>query len=67
MEQKQGTPMTQADLLLYAATLFLALLSLLRWKLRREVTFDRVRRSLRMYAMKMLAHMPAEMASARVA
>lgn len=48
--------MTQmpAQLTLYATTMFLALGSLLRWKYRRDFPYDRLRRGLQTYAVRVL-------------
>jgi len=54
--------MTPMQTLLYAATLFLALASLLKWKYRREVKAVRMQRSLRIYTARALAELSSEMA-----
>ena len=47
--------MTPIQTVLYAATLFLALSSLLKWKFRREAKAIRMGRSLRVYQTRLLA------------
>jgi len=66
MKQEQGnTPMTPIQIVLYATGLFFALLSLLRWKLRRGASSARVRRSFRLYATRVLADLSAEVPEPR--
>ena len=58
--------MTPIQIALYATSLFLALLLLLRWKLRRDAGSDRVRRSLRLYATRALADFSTEVPEQRL-
>ena len=55
--------MTPIQLFLYAATLFLALTSLLRRKYRREIKTFRMQRSLRLYSTRVLSELSAGMAN----
>ena len=54
--------MTPIQTVLYAATLFLALSSLHKWKFRRESKATRMGRSLRLYQMRLLTELTGEMA-----
>jgi hypothetical protein len=51
--------MMPAQPILYAATMFLALASLLRWKYRREFPYYRLRRGLQTYAVRVLSELTA--------
>lgn len=53
--------MTILQPLLFAATLFCSLACLLNWNYRRDLPAWRVRRSLRLYALRTLAELPIEM------
>ena len=62
--QEEGTiAMTQIQSLLYAAALFLALTSLLKWKYRREIKTVRMQRSLRLYSLRVLTELSGGIAN----